>query len=90
MRVREDKVHRADGSRDVSEVVEKPDVALIIPRDERLWLVEHLLLHSGRARGRTPPEVDPTEWARAALTAFFRGRGADVPAGRATVAPALA
>jgi 8-oxo-dGTP pyrophosphatase MutT (NUDIX family) len=41
MRVREDEVRRSDGSTGVFGVVDKPDFALVIPRDERgLWLVE--------------------------------------------------
>jgi 8-oxo-dGTP pyrophosphatase MutT (NUDIX family) len=42
MRVREDQIERADGSRGIYGVVEKDDFALIVPRDEDggLWLVE--------------------------------------------------
>lgn len=42
MRVREDEVERADGSRGIFGVVEKPNFALIIPQDVDgwLWLVE--------------------------------------------------
>ena len=41
MRVREDQVRRSDGSTGVFGVVDKPDFALVVPRDERgLWLVE--------------------------------------------------
>jgi 8-oxo-dGTP pyrophosphatase MutT (NUDIX family) len=42
MRVREDEIERADGSTGIYGVVEKPDFALIIPRDRDggLWLVE--------------------------------------------------
>jgi ADP-ribose pyrophosphatase len=41
MSVREDAVKRADGSTGVYGVVDKPDFALVIPRDEHgLWLVE--------------------------------------------------
>ncbi len=42
MRVREDQIERADGSGGVYGVVEKPDFALVIPRepDGSLWLVE--------------------------------------------------
>lgn len=41
MRVREDQVRRADGSAGVFGVVDKPDFALVIPRDGHgLWLVE--------------------------------------------------
>ena len=41
MSVREDQVRRSDGSTGVFGVVDKPDFALVIPRDERgLWLVE--------------------------------------------------
>jgi 8-oxo-dGTP pyrophosphatase MutT (NUDIX family) len=42
MRVREDRIERADGSQGIYGVVEKPDFALVIPqeRDGSLWLVE--------------------------------------------------
>ncbi len=41
MSVREDQVRRADGSSGVYGVVDKPDFALVIPRDDDgLWLVE--------------------------------------------------
>lgn len=41
MTVREDRVQRADGSTGVYGVVDKPDFALVIPRDEHgVWLVE--------------------------------------------------
>ena len=41
MSVREDQVRRSDGSTGVFGVVDKPDFALLIPRDEQgLWLVE--------------------------------------------------
>jgi 8-oxo-dGTP pyrophosphatase MutT (NUDIX family) len=41
MSVREDRVRRADGSDGIYGVVDKPDFALVIPRDEHgLWLVE--------------------------------------------------
>jgi len=41
MRVREDEVRRPDGSAGVFGVVDKPDFALVVPRDESgLWLVE--------------------------------------------------
>jgi hypothetical protein len=42
MRVREDQIERADGSRGIYGVVEKDDFALIVPRDEDggLWIVE--------------------------------------------------
>jgi 8-oxo-dGTP pyrophosphatase MutT (NUDIX family) len=41
MTVREDDVRRADGSTGVYGVVDKPDFALVIPRDEQgVWLVE--------------------------------------------------
>lgn len=41
MRVREDEVRRSDGSSGLFGVVDKPDFALIIPRDEDgFWLVE--------------------------------------------------
>jgi 8-oxo-dGTP pyrophosphatase MutT (NUDIX family) len=41
MTVREDQVRRADGSTGVYGVVDKPDFALVIPRDDQgVWLVE--------------------------------------------------
>ena len=41
MRVREDRVQRPDGSTGTFGVVDKPDFALVVPRDEHgLWLVE--------------------------------------------------
>lgn len=41
MSVREDQVRHSDGSSGVFGVVDKPDFALVIPRDENgLWLVE--------------------------------------------------
>ncbi|MEO7059873.1 MAG: hypothetical protein ABI083_09150 [Lapillicoccus sp.] len=41
MTVREDQVRRGDGSTGVYGVVDKPDFALVIPRDEQgVWLVE--------------------------------------------------
>jgi 8-oxo-dGTP pyrophosphatase MutT (NUDIX family) len=42
MRVREDAIERADGSKGIFGVVEKEDFALIVPRDAdgSLWLVE--------------------------------------------------
>ncbi len=41
MRVREDRVQRSDGSTGMFGVVDKPDFALVIPRDEHgLWVVE--------------------------------------------------
>lgn len=49
MRVREDEVKRADGSPGIFGVVEKPDFALIIPKDEGgLWLVEQFRYPVGR------------------------------------------
>lgn len=42
LRLREDRVEHADGSRGLYSVVEKPDFALVVPQDAdgRLWLVE--------------------------------------------------
>lgn len=71
MTVREDAVRRADGSRGIYGVVDKPDYALIIPFDgERLHLVQQFRYPVGARRWEFPQgtapdraEVDPAELA---------------------------
>ena len=56
MVVREDRVRRLDGSEGIFGVVEKPDFALVLPREhDGFWMVEqyralltHLWVSSGR------------------------------------------
>lgn len=75
MRVREDDIERADGSRGVFGVVEKPDFALIIPKDDGgLWLVEQFRYPVGQRLWEFPQgswegdsSVEPGELARAEL-----------------------
>ena len=55
MSVREDEVRHADGSTGVFGVVDKPDFALVIPRDEHgLWLVEQYRYPVGRRAWEFP------------------------------------
>ncbi len=76
MRVREDQIERADGSEGIYGVVEKPDFAIIIPRDGDggLWLVEQYRYPvSGRywefpqGTWEHRESVDPAELARGEL-----------------------
>jgi 8-oxo-dGTP pyrophosphatase MutT (NUDIX family) len=65
MRVREDAVRRPDGSEGVYGVIDKPDYALIIPRDgDRLHLVEQFRYPVGFRRWEFPSGTAPN---RAAL-----------------------
>jgi 8-oxo-dGDP phosphatase len=71
MTVREDTVQRADGSRGIYGVIDKPTYALVIPRDgDRLHLVEQFRYPVGRRRWEFPAgtapdraDVDPAELA---------------------------
>lgn len=55
MSVREDQVRRSDGSVGVFGVVDKPDFALVVPRDESgLWLVEQYRYPVGRRAWEFP------------------------------------
>lgn len=55
IRVREDEVRRADGSPGLYGVVDRPDFALVIPRDEHgLWLVEQYRYPVGRRAWEFP------------------------------------
>lgn len=56
MTVREDAVRRADGSTGVYGVVDKPDFALVVPRDDEggLWLVEQYRYPVGRRAWEFP------------------------------------
>jgi len=76
MRVREDRVRRADGSDGIFGVVEKPDFALIVPRadDGGLWVVEQFRYPVGARYCEFPqgsweeqPDVEPELLARAEL-----------------------
>ncbi len=76
MRVREDRIERADGSDGVYGVVDKPDFALIIPReaDGSMWLVDQFRYPVGGRYWEFPqgsweasPDVDPAQLARGEL-----------------------
>lgn len=75
MRVREDSIERADGSRGIYGVIEKPDFALIIPiHDEHVYLVEQLRYPVGARFLEFPqgtweqnPAADPSDLARGEL-----------------------
>jgi NUDIX domain-containing protein len=76
MRVREDEIEHADGSPGIFGVVEKPDFALIIPREDdgALWLVEQERYPVGARYWEFPqgsweqtPGADPLELARGEL-----------------------
>jgi 8-oxo-dGTP pyrophosphatase MutT (NUDIX family) len=56
MTVREDEVRRADGSTGVYGVVDKPDFALVVPREDdgSLWLVEQYRYPVGRRAWEFP------------------------------------
>ena len=85
MTVREDTVQRADGSRGIYGVIDKPTYALVIPRDgDRLHLVEQFRYPVGRRRWEFPAgtapdraDVDPAELAARELqeeTGLVAGR----------------
>lgn len=75
MRVREDRLVRADGTPGLYGVVEKPDFALIVPVDEAgVWLVEQFRYPVGGRYWEFPqgswehnPDVDPATLAAAEL-----------------------
>lgn len=75
MTVREDTVRRADGSPGIYGVIDKPDYALIIPRDgDRLHLVEQFRYPLGQRRWEFPQgtapnraDADPLDLARREL-----------------------
>ncbi len=76
MRVREDEIERADGSRGIYGVVEKPDFALIVPvdTDGGLWLVEQYrypvearFWEFPQGSWEQQPGVDPATLARGEL-----------------------
>jgi ADP-ribose pyrophosphatase len=76
MRVREDRIRRADGTAGIYGVVEKDDFALIVPVDVdgELWVVEQLRYPVGGRFVEFPqgswedrPGVDPEHLARAEL-----------------------
>jgi len=75
MRVREDRIERQDGSAGTYGVVEKPDYAIVIPRDERgFFLVEQFRYPVGARCWEFPqgswednPQVTPAQLARAEL-----------------------
>ena len=76
MSVREDAIERADGSPGIYGVVEKPDFALVIPRDDDggFWLVEQFRYPVGGRYWEFPQgswesraNVDPAELARGEL-----------------------
>lgn len=56
MTVREDRVRRADGSTGLYGVVDKPDFALVVPREDdgSLWLVEQYRYPVGRRAWEFP------------------------------------
>jgi 8-oxo-dGDP phosphatase len=60
MTVREDDIRRADGSRGIYGVVDKPDYALIVPSDgDRLMLVEQFRYPLGMRRWEFPQGTAP-------------------------------
>src|SRR5215467_7163905 len=75
MKVREDQIERADGSRGIYGVIEKPDFALIIPIDNgEVYLVEQYRLPvAGRflefpqGSWEQKPNADPLDIARGEL-----------------------
>lgn len=76
MRVREDQIRLADGSRGIYGVVEKPDFALIVPvaDDGALWMVEQLRYPVGGRFCEFPqgswedePDADPEALAHGEL-----------------------
>ncbi|MFC0109485.1 NUDIX domain-containing protein [Kibdelosporangium aridum] len=75
MRLREDKIRRADGSEGIYAVVDKPTYALIIPLDgDRLHMVEQFRYPIGLRRWEFPQgtapgmaDTDPLELARREL-----------------------
>jgi ADP-ribose pyrophosphatase len=86
LQVREDEVQRADGSRGIYGVVEKPDFAVIVPvaADGSLHLVEQYRYPVGGRYWELPqgaweqaPDADPVELARGELreeTGLVAGR----------------
>ncbi|HEV2779808.1 MAG TPA: NUDIX hydrolase [Actinophytocola sp.] len=98
MTVREDAVRRPDGSDGVYGVIDKPDYALVIPRDgERFMLVEQFRYPVGRRRWEFPQgtapdraRVDPAELAARELreeTGLRAGRMEEI--GALDVAPGM-
>lgn len=76
MRVREDRIRRADGSEGLYGVVEKPDFAVIVPRegDAHLHLVQQFRYPVGARFWEFPqgawesaPDADPADLARGEL-----------------------
>jgi 8-oxo-dGTP pyrophosphatase MutT (NUDIX family) len=75
MRVREDGIQRADGSKGIYGVVEKTNFALIVPFDgSGFWLVEQFRYPVGQRYWEFPqgcweldPEIDPEALARGEL-----------------------
>jgi 8-oxo-dGTP pyrophosphatase MutT (NUDIX family) len=60
MVVREDSIRRPDGSAGVYGVIDKPDYALVVPRDgERFMLVEQFRYAVGRRRWEFPQGTAP-------------------------------
>lgn len=98
MIVREDAIRRPDGSTGVYGVIDKPDYALIIPRDgERFMLVEQFRYAVGRRRWEFPQgtapnraHLDPIELAARELreeTGLHAGRVEEL--GMLDVAPGM-
>lgn len=75
MRLKEDRIERADGSHGVYSVIEKPDFAVIVPvADGNIWVVEQYRYPLGKRTVELPqgswelsPEADPIAVARGEL-----------------------
>jgi hypothetical protein len=51
MRLKEDRIERADGSHGVYSVIEKPDFAVIVPvAEDHIWVVEQYRYPLGKRR----------------------------------------
>lgn len=75
MRLKEDRIERADGTHGVYSVIEKPDFAVIVPvSDGHIWVVEQYRYPLGRRTVELPqgswelsPDADPIAVARGEL-----------------------
>ncbi|MBB1200844.1 NUDIX hydrolase [Enterobacteriaceae bacterium 89] len=75
MRLKEDRIERADGSQGVYSVIEKPDFAVIVPvMNGKIWTVEQYRYPLGKRTLELPqgsweltPDADPVEVARGEL-----------------------
>ena len=75
MRLKEDKIERADGSQGVYSVIEKPDFAVIVPvMNGMIWVVEQYRYPLGQRTIELPqgswelsPQADPVDVARGEL-----------------------